>query len=78
MFARAWLGRHGMPMIIEFLDAVGVAHKEGYLEAEDALQGLSPEKVSRAITRLAEKHDPGDVRLYAILMELPGVEVAAS
>lgn len=78
ILARAWLGRQAMPMIVDFLDRMGVAHNDGYLREEDALRKLQPEKVAEVLRELAGRYDAADVRLYAALMELPGsAEIAA-
>lgn len=73
-FARGYLSRQGMPMIIEFLDGLGVAHEGGYLKDDKALGSLPADRVARALRDLAVRHDPYDVRLYAALMSLPGAE----
>ncbi len=73
-FARSWLERQGMPMIIEFLDRFGVEHQEGFLKEEAALGELPPDEVSSALEELARKYDPDDVRLYAAVMALPGAD----
>jgi hypothetical protein len=70
-FARSWLARGAMPMIIAFLDAMGVEHREGYLREEDALRGLDPGRVAATLSGLAADHDAADLRLYAALMDLP-------
>ena len=71
MFVRSWLGRCGMPMIIEFLDRFDVKHQGGYLQDVGVLKQLPPKEVARALDELQRKYDSGDVRLYAALMSLP-------
>jgi len=73
-FARAWLARSAMGMIIEFLDRMGVAHEGGYLKEVEVLQKLGAGEAAAVLKELAVKHDPGDVRLYAALMDLPGAD----
>ena len=70
-FARHWLARSAMPMIVEFLDEVGVEHTDGYLKDEAALRELEPKTISSALAALTSRHDADDVRLYAALMDLP-------
>ena len=77
-FARGYLARRGMPMIIEFLDRLGVAHDGGYLKDDKALGALPAGRVAEALRDLASRHDPYDVRLYAALMSLPGADSIAS
>jgi hypothetical protein len=48
-------------MVVAFLDATGVKHKEGEVEGGS---GPDPAKVPDAIKALLAKHDPEDVRLY--------------
>lgn len=69
-YARHWLARNAMPMIIAFLDRVGVEHRDGYLQDESALRKLPAGRVRSALRGLAAGHDAGDLRLYAALMEL--------
>ena len=57
-FARSWLEREGMPMIIEFLDRFGVEHEDGFLKEEGALGELPPEAVRSALQDLAGNYDP--------------------
>ncbi|MGD8375200.1 MAG: hypothetical protein PVF68_03595 [Acidobacteriota bacterium] len=71
-FARHWLARSAMPMIVEFLDRMEISHQGGYLQDEAALEGLDPEVAAAALRDLEARHDPEDVRLYAALMDLPG------
>ena len=73
-FARGYLARRGMPMIIEFLDRLGVAHEGGYLKEDEALAKLGAKEVAAALAALAREHEAYDVRLYAALMSLPGAE----
>ena len=69
-FTRHWLAREAMPMIVEFLDAMGVDHHDGFLEEEDALRKLSPAATSTALRGLTARYDADDVQLYAALMDL--------
>ena len=73
-FARAWLERHRMSMIAEFLDRFGVEHEGGFLKEENALSALPAGEVPGALRELAVIHDPFDVRMYAAVMALPGAE----
>jgi len=70
--ARAWLERHGMAMIVDFLDHFDVEHDGGFLKDENAVAKLPAADVPGALRDLAERHDPHDVRLYAAVMALPG------
>ena len=70
-FVRHWLARSAMPMIIDFLDAMKVEHRNGYLEDESALNDLDPTAIESALAGLAGKYDSEDVQLYAALMDLP-------
>ena len=72
--ARAWLERHAMAMIAEFLDRFGVEHAGGFLREEDALSKLPASEIPGVLRELAARHDPDDVRLYAAVMALPGAE----
>ncbi len=60
-----------MPMIIDFLDAMNVEHRDGYLADESALTDLDPAALGSALAGLAGKYDSEDIRLYAALMDLP-------
>jgi hypothetical protein len=73
-FARGYLARRGMPMIIEFLDRLGVPHEGGYLKEDEALAKLGAKEVGAALAALTAAHETYDVRLYAALMSLPGAE----
>jgi len=76
-FARGYLARRGMPMIIEFLDRMGVPHDGGYLKDDKALEKLGAAAVGKALAALAATHEAYDLRLYAALMSLPGAEAVA-
>lgn len=71
IYARHWLARSAMPMIVEFLDRMEIPHQGGYLQDEASLEGLAPDAVAAALRDLETRHDPEDVRLYAALMDLP-------
>jgi len=77
-FARGYLARRGMPMIIEFLDRLGVPHEGGYLKEDQALTKLDAKRIEAALVELAAAHEAYDVRLYAALMSLPGAEALAA
>ncbi len=50
-------------LVTDFLDATGVAHKDGMIDdIEDSRP--RPEKLSEAIAELDRKYDPADVTLY--------------
>jgi len=76
-FARAHLARRGMPMIIAFLDRLGVPHEGGYLKEDEALAKLDAKAIGAALAELTAAHEAYDVRLYAALMSLPGAEALA-
>lgn len=50
------------PLVTDFLDAMGVKHKDGMLEENDAKPDVS--KLNEAISALDEKYDKDDVTLY--------------
>ena len=65
-------------LILDFLDATGVEHKDGMLEGEGR-QTPEVEKLNAAITDLDSKYDAGDVTLYLSVCaeqwpEVPEVE----
>ena len=65
-------------LILDFLDATGVQHKDGMLEG-DGPQTPDVAKLNEAITELDKKYDPSDVTLYLSVCaeqwpEVPEVE----
>jgi hypothetical protein len=48
-------------MVVSFLDATGVKHKDGQVDGDS---GPEPAKVGEAVKALLAKHDREDVRLY--------------
>ena len=65
-------------LVTDFLDATGVAHKDGMIEDVDDAKPAA-DKLSAAIQQLDEKYDKGDVTLYLSMCaeqwpEVPEVE----
>jgi hypothetical protein len=54
---------HQRQMMIEFLDALGIAHENGLI-SEESVSKPDAEKVRAAAGQLAEKYPAGDVSLY--------------
>jgi hypothetical protein len=51
-------------MLIDFLDAVGIAHKEGHYDSVGSAQPPSSEMLEKAVGQLLEKYRKLDVVVY--------------
>ncbi len=70
--ARALVNYHlerQRPMMVAFLDALGIAHEDGLI-AEDATPQPEPEKLKAAAATLREKFPLEDVKLYCSTLVL--------
>jgi hypothetical protein len=54
---------HQRPMMGSFLDALGIAHKEGII-ADEEMKPPSPDALKKAAAALARSYPPGEVSLY--------------
>jgi hypothetical protein len=52
------------PMLIDFLDAIGIPHKEGHYEVKDGLQPPTAEALEKGVSELLAKYDRTDVLIY--------------
>jgi hypothetical protein len=58
---------HQRPMLGAFLDALGIAHDNGVLNAEE-VQAPAPEKLQEAAAALQAQHPKEDVELYFLTL----------
>ena len=54
---------HQRPMMGSFLDALGIAHKEGII-ADEEMKPPSPDALKKAAAALASSYPPDEVSLY--------------
>ncbi len=59
---REWLMKKETAMLCDFLDALGIAHKEGAVE--DLPAAMADEKLSAAVDKLLGKYRPEEVAVY--------------
>ena len=59
---RNWLMKHKKNMLMDFLDALGIAHKEGAVD--DLPATMSDEKLKAAVDKLLAKYPPEEVAVY--------------
>jgi hypothetical protein len=59
---RAWLLKQHQPMLVDFLDALEIAHKDGI--ADDLPASVDDTKLRAAVERLLSKHPPEVVAVY--------------
>ncbi len=59
---RTWLLKKYKDMLVDFLDAMGIAHKEGVVE--DLPPTMDDEKLKAAIDKLVDKYPPEVVAVY--------------
>jgi hypothetical protein len=59
---RNWLMRDKKSMLIDFLDALGIEHKEGAVD--DLPKSMPDEKLKPAIDKLLAKYPPEEVAIY--------------
>jgi hypothetical protein len=59
---RAWLLKKHLSMITEFLDALGIPHKEGVVD--DLPKTMEDAKLNAAVETLLAKHPPEAVSVY--------------
>src|SRR5439155_26625381 len=59
---RAWLMKKHLPMLTEFLDSLGIPHKEGVVE--DLPATMDDAKLRGAVDVLLAKHPPEAVSVY--------------
>jgi hypothetical protein len=54
---------HQRPMMGSFLDALGIAHKEGII-ADEEMKAPSPDALKKAAATIAKSYPPDEVSLY--------------
>jgi hypothetical protein len=59
---RAWLLKKYNSMLVDFLDSLGIQHKEGVVE--DLPPTMEDEKLKAAIAKILEKYPPEVVAVY--------------
>ena len=59
---RYWLMKHKKDMLIDFLDALGIAHKEGAVD--DLPKTMADDKLKAAVDKLLSKYPPEEVAVY--------------
>ncbi len=62
-----WLMRHHRTMLVDFLDFLGVSHKQGETD-EDFCETNSPEKLREGVDVLLAKYPPHHVATYLLLL----------
>lgn len=73
---REWLLKSEKPMIIDFLNTLGIQHEDGLVE--EFPKEIDPEKLKEAIEALLQKYDPLKVAIYLnTLVATSGVEWGA-
>ncbi len=66
-FLIEWLMRHHREMLVEYLDFLGVKHKQGETD-EDFCETNSPQKLREGATMLLGKYDAHHVAVYLLLV----------
>ena len=61
---RAWLVKKQNPMLVEYLDALGISHKEGVVE--DLPPAMDDAKLRAAVEALLAKHPHEAVAVYLL------------
>jgi hypothetical protein len=61
---RAWLVKKQNPMLVDFLDALGIAHKEGVVE--ELPSTMDDAKLRAAVEALLAKHPHEAVAVYLL------------
>ena len=64
---------HQRPMMGSFLDALGIAHENGLISAEE-IDAPSPERLRDAAKAIAGSYPPDDVALYLLTLIWQDVE----
>lgn len=59
---RNWLMKHKKDMLTDFLDALGIEHKEGAVD--DLPASMPDEKLKPAVDKLLAKYPPEEVAVY--------------
>jgi hypothetical protein len=68
---RAWLAKTQSPLLIEFLDSIGVAHEKGVVE--DFPPTIDDAKLKAGVEALLQKHPPEKAAIYLhTLAKSPG------
>lgn len=64
---------HHRPMLSDFLNAVGIANKDGHYESDQQPQQPSAEALERAVAELTSKYDKSDAAVYlgALVLQDP-------
>lgn len=66
-FLIEWLMRHHRSMLMDYLDELGVTHRQGETD-EDFCETKSPEELRAAIDKLLEKYPKHHVGVYLLLV----------
>ena len=63
-----WLLHHRRPMLMDYLDSLGIKHIRG--ETEESFTKTVPEnKLLDEAQQLMERHDPQDVAIYTLFLD---------
>ena len=62
-----WLMRHHRAMLVDFLDSLGVPHRQGETD-EDFCETRTPEQLREAADKLLEKYTAYHVAVYLLLL----------
>lgn len=62
-----WLMRHHREMLVDYLDHLGVEHKEGETD-EDFCETKTPEELASGVEALLQKYPPEHVAVYMLLI----------
>jgi len=59
---REWLMKKHVPMLVDFLETLGIPHKDGTVE--DLPESVEDEKLRAAVEKLLSKYPPEEVAVY--------------
>jgi hypothetical protein len=62
-----WLMRHHRGMLVDYLDFLGVSHRQGETD-EDFCETTPPEKLREGVGELLKKYPPAHVATYLLLV----------
>ncbi len=64
VLVRAYLFIHQKPMLVDFLNAMGVEHKEGVFDQSVFPEPPGAERITAAVEQLKQKYDANQIALY--------------
>ena len=67
-FIRAWLTDNKRSLVYDYLDAVGLAHSDGYLK--EICEAPDGDRIEVGVQEMLEKHDRHDVGIYLCFLAL--------